>query len=57
MDIIIPELSESITEGTISAWMKKPGDPVKAGDILLELETDKVNLDITAKSSSKRAIR
>jgi 2-oxoglutarate dehydrogenase E2 component (dihydrolipoamide succinyltransferase) len=50
MDIIIPELGESITEGTISSWMKKVGDVVKDGDLLLELETDKVNLEITAQS-------
>jgi 2-oxoglutarate dehydrogenase E2 component (dihydrolipoamide succinyltransferase) len=50
MDITIPELGESITEGTISSWMKKVGDAVKKGDLLLELETDKVNLEITAQS-------
>jgi 2-oxoglutarate dehydrogenase E2 component (dihydrolipoamide succinyltransferase) len=50
MDIIIPELGESITEGTISAWMKKVGDAVKNGELLLELETDKVNLEINAQS-------
>jgi 2-oxoglutarate dehydrogenase E2 component (dihydrolipoamide succinyltransferase) len=50
MDIIIPELSESITEATISAWMKKAGEAVKVGDLLLELETDKVNLEINAQS-------
>jgi 2-oxoglutarate dehydrogenase E2 component (dihydrolipoamide succinyltransferase) len=48
MDIKIPELGESITEGTISSWMKAEGDPVKFGDLLLELETDKVNLEINA---------
>jgi 2-oxoglutarate dehydrogenase E2 component (dihydrolipoamide succinyltransferase) len=50
MDIKIPELSESITEATISAWMKKAGEAVKLGDLLLELETDKVNLEINAPS-------
>jgi 2-oxoglutarate dehydrogenase E2 component (dihydrolipoamide succinyltransferase) len=50
MDIIIPELGESITEGTISSWMKKEGEAVKNGDLLLELETDKVNMEITAQS-------
>ena len=50
MDITIPELGESITEGTIAAWMKKEGDAVEAGELLLELETDKVNLEITAES-------
>jgi 2-oxoglutarate dehydrogenase E2 component (dihydrolipoamide succinyltransferase) len=50
MDIKIPELGESITEGTISSWMKKEGDSVKFGDLLLELETDKVNLEINAEA-------
>ncbi|QGQ94711.1 2-oxoglutarate dehydrogenase complex dihydrolipoyllysine-residue succinyltransferase [Paenibacillus psychroresistens] len=50
MEIIIPELSESITEATISAWMKKAGEAVKIGDVLLELETDKVNLEINAQA-------
>jgi 2-oxoglutarate dehydrogenase E2 component (dihydrolipoamide succinyltransferase) len=50
MDIKIPELGESITEGTISSWMKNEGDAVKFGDLLLELETDKVNLEINAEA-------
>lgn len=51
MDIKIPEIGESITEGTIASWLKKPGDVVKSGELLLELETDKVNLEITAESN------
>ncbi|MFC5530937.1 2-oxoglutarate dehydrogenase complex dihydrolipoyllysine-residue succinyltransferase [Cohnella yongneupensis] len=47
-DIIIPAMGESITEGTISKWIVKVGDAVKQGDLLLELETDKVNLEISA---------
>jgi 2-oxoglutarate dehydrogenase E2 component (dihydrolipoamide succinyltransferase) len=50
MDIKIPELGESITEGTISSWTKNEGDAVKFGDLLLELETDKVNLEINAEA-------
>jgi 2-oxoglutarate dehydrogenase E2 component (dihydrolipoamide succinyltransferase) len=50
MDIKIPEVGESITEGTISAWIKNEGDLVKFGDLLLELETDKVNLEISAET-------
>lgn len=45
-EVKIPELAESITEGTISSWLKKPGDPVSKGETILELETDKVNVDI-----------
>ncbi|MBD2846087.1 2-oxoglutarate dehydrogenase complex dihydrolipoyllysine-residue succinyltransferase [Paenibacillus sp. IB182496] len=47
-DITIPDLGESITEGTISKWVKAAGDTVKRGDLLLELETDKVNLEVSA---------
>jgi len=50
-DIKIPEMGESITEGTISKWMVKVGDRVGAGDLLLELETDKVNLEVSAESA------
>lgn len=49
-DITIPELGESITEGTIAKWLKRDGEPVRAGDLLLELETDKVNLEISAET-------
>ena len=49
--IIVPEMGESVLEATVSRWHKKEGDPVKVGDILVELETDKVNLEVGAKSS------
>jgi len=50
-EVKVPELAESITEGTISEWLKKPGDSVEKGDYLLELETDKVNVEIIAEHS------
>lgn len=50
-DIKIPEMGESITEGTIAKWLVKVGDPVNQGDMLLELETDKVNLEVNADRS------
>lgn len=46
--IIVPAMGESITEGSISKWVVKVGDAVKQGDVLLELETDKVNIEISA---------
>ena len=46
--ITVPEVGESVTEATVGEWLKKPGDVVKAGDAVVELETDKVNLEITA---------
>ncbi|WP_339211424.1 2-oxoglutarate dehydrogenase complex dihydrolipoyllysine-residue succinyltransferase [Aeribacillus sp. FSL K6-8210] len=47
-EIKVPELAESILEGTISQWLKKPGDKIEKGEYILELETDKVNVEITA---------
>ncbi|WP_372007562.1 2-oxoglutarate dehydrogenase complex dihydrolipoyllysine-residue succinyltransferase [Paenibacillus chitinolyticus] len=47
-DIKVPELGESITEATISKWLVTEGSTVSQGDLLLELETDKVNLEISA---------
>jgi 2-oxoglutarate dehydrogenase E2 component (dihydrolipoamide succinyltransferase) len=48
MEIRIPELGESITEGTLSKWMVKVGDRVNQGDVLAEVETDKVNMEVVA---------
>lgn len=50
-DIKIPEMGESITEGAIAKWLVKVGDTVNQGDMLLELETDKVNLEVNAERS------
>jgi 2-oxoglutarate dehydrogenase E2 component (dihydrolipoamide succinyltransferase) len=50
-EVKVPNLAESITEGTISNWVVKEGDYVKQGDILLELETDKVNMEISAEQA------
>ncbi len=44
--ITMPQLGESITEGTISKWLKKPGDPVKKYESLVEIITDKVNAEV-----------
>lgn len=50
-EILVPAMGESITEGTISKWHVKEGDSVSQGDVLLELETDKVNLEISAEEA------
>ncbi|MED4918529.1 biotin/lipoyl-containing protein, partial [Geobacillus thermodenitrificans] len=50
-EIKVPELAESITEGTIAQWLKKPGDYVEKGESVCELETDKVNVEIMAEES------
>lgn len=44
----VPEMGESILEGTIGRWLKKQGEAVRAGEVLLELETDKINLEVSA---------
>lgn len=50
-EIIVPELGESIIEATVSRWLKQEGDSVQAGEALVELETDKVNLEVSAQQS------
>ena len=44
--IIVPELGESITEATVAKWLKNTGDSVDADEPIVELETDKVNLEV-----------
>lgn len=50
-EIKIPELAESITEGTIAEWLVKVGDKVEKGDPVVELETDKVNVEVNSEFS------
>ncbi|BDG33028.1 2-oxoglutarate dehydrogenase complex dihydrolipoyllysine-residue succinyltransferase [Parageobacillus thermoglucosidasius] len=50
-EVKVPELAESITEGTIAQWLKKPGEYVEKGESICELETDKVNVEIMAEES------
>src|SRR6516164_6199251 len=47
-DIVTPALGESVTEATVAKWSKKPGDRVAKDEVLVELETDKVNLEVAA---------
>jgi 2-oxoglutarate dehydrogenase E2 component (dihydrolipoamide succinyltransferase) len=49
--IIVPELGESVLEATVHQWLKKEGDFVDVGESLVELETDKVNMEVGAKAS------
>ena len=44
--IVVPALGESITEATVAKWLKNPGDAVEADEPIVELETDKVNLEV-----------
>ena len=51
IEITVPELGESVLEATVSRWLKKEGDFVNVGEVLVELETDKVNLEVGAKGA------
>jgi 2-oxoglutarate dehydrogenase E2 component (dihydrolipoamide succinyltransferase) len=48
VDIHVPELGESVTEATVGRWLKSEGDEIKAGEPLVELETDKINFEVEA---------
>jgi 2-oxoglutarate dehydrogenase E2 component (dihydrolipoamide succinyltransferase) len=50
-DIRVPTLGESVTEATVATWFKKVGDPVKVDEMLCELETDKVTVEVPATAS------
>jgi 2-oxoglutarate dehydrogenase E2 component (dihydrolipoamide succinyltransferase) len=49
-DIKTPPLGESVTEATVARWTKKAGDPVKKDEVLVELDTDKVSLEVASPS-------
>ncbi len=55
MDIIMPQLGETVEEGTVSVWHKKVGDHVEAGDDLFDVSTDKVEMEIPAPVSGELA--
>ena len=50
-DVIMPQMGESIFEGTITKWLKKPGDKVQRDEPLFEISTDKVDAEIPAPAS------
>ena len=51
MNILMPQLGETVAEGRIVKWFKRAGDPVKAGDNLFEIETDKTSMEVPATSA------
>jgi 2-oxoglutarate dehydrogenase E2 component (dihydrolipoamide succinyltransferase) len=55
VEILVPEMGESVLEATVASWLKKEGDYVNVGEVLVELETDKVNLEVGAKNAGKLA--
>ena len=52
-DILVPTLGESVSEATIGRWFKKPGDTVAADEPIVELETDKVTLEVNAPAAGQ----
>ena len=48
MDVLMPQLGETVAEGTVAAWHKQVGDRVEADEILLDIETDKVSMEVPA---------
>ena len=51
VDIEMPTLGENVTEGTITHWLKAVGEPVRKGEILVEVMTEKVSLDVESTTS------
>jgi pyruvate dehydrogenase E2 component (dihydrolipoamide acetyltransferase) len=48
INILMPALSPTMTEGTLARWLKKQGESVKAGDVIAEIETDKATMEVEA---------
>src|SRR5277367_6241658 len=53
IEILMPALSPTMTEGNLAKWHKKVGDTVKAGDVLAEIETDKATMEVEAVDEGK----
>ena len=49
--VLMPKLSEAMETGKVIQWLKKEGDPVKGGDVIAEIETDKANVEVEAYGS------
>src|ERR1700712_1880585 len=50
-DVVMPQMGESIVEGTLTKWLKKPGDKVERDEPLFEISTDKVDAEIPSPSA------
>ena len=48
INILMPALSPTMTEGNVANWLKKEGDPISPGDLLCEIETDKATMEVEA---------
>ena len=48
VDILMPALSPTMTEGKLAKWLKRPGDEIRSGDVIAEIETDKATMEVEA---------
>lgn len=48
IDILMPQLSPTMTEGRLAKWLKQPGDKISAGTVIAEVETDKATMEVEA---------
>src|ERR1044071_8754777 len=53
INILMPALSPTMTEGNLAKWLKNEGDTVKAGDVIAEIETDKATMEVEAVDEGK----
>src|ERR1700704_2765992 len=51
MDVLMPQLGETVAKGKITQWFKSAGDAIKPGDNLFEIETDKVSMEVPSTSA------
>ena len=51
IEVLVPELPESVADATVATWHKQPGDFVERDEVLVEIETDKVVLEVPATAS------
>ena len=54
-EVPMPEVGEDVTEVMVAAWMKRPGDAVSAGEVLAEVQTEKVNMELESPVSGRVA--
>lgn len=50
-NILMPQLGESVSAGTLVGWLRHPGEYIEAGDVLFEVETDKATMEVEAETS------
>ena len=56
-DITMPQLGETVTEGTITRWLKQVGDQIAEDDVLFEVSTDKVDSEVPSPSATSSPLR